>query len=173
MNNDQLNELLTWLRYLGKQLFDPRVADMRYGFTPNIAISLAQKKLFALLVAEEDGGLGLTHQQTAHVIEQIASFCPPLAMFIAGNAFLAARTIKHFCGENKKLHDVVQAIYTGQYIVATAVTEPQAGSHLESIETWAEPDGDSWIINGSKCWIGLAPWASAFLVYCKVSIWEF
>ncbi|MFZ2526983.1 MAG: acyl-CoA dehydrogenase family protein [Rhodococcus sp. (in: high G+C Gram-positive bacteria)] len=42
---------------------------------------------------------------------------------------------------------------TGEFISAIAMTEPGAGSDLQSIRTTARRDGDGWILNGSKTFI--------------------
>jgi alkylation response protein AidB-like acyl-CoA dehydrogenase len=42
---------------------------------------------------------------------------------------------------------------TGETITAIAMTEPSTGSDLASIRTTARPDGDGWVLNGSKTFI--------------------
>jgi alkylation response protein AidB-like acyl-CoA dehydrogenase len=42
---------------------------------------------------------------------------------------------------------------SGELITAIAMTEPAAGSDLQGIKTHAKPDGDGWILNGSKTFI--------------------
>ena len=43
-----------------------------------------------------------------------------------------------------------EALITGERSMAFGLTEPQHGSDATWVETRAEPDGDSWVINGSK-----------------------
>ena len=43
-----------------------------------------------------------------------------------------------------------EALITGERSMAFGLTEPQHGSDATWLETHAEPDGDSWVINGSK-----------------------
>ena len=42
---------------------------------------------------------------------------------------------------------------TGEWIVALGMTEPDAGSDAQSIETTATRDGDDYVINGHKVWM--------------------
>jgi alkylation response protein AidB-like acyl-CoA dehydrogenase len=42
---------------------------------------------------------------------------------------------------------------SGELITAIAMTEPGAGSDLQAISTTARPDGDGWVLNGSKTFI--------------------
>jgi acyl-CoA dehydrogenase len=45
------------------------------------------------------------------------------------------------------------AIHRGELITAVAVTEPDAGSDVAAIRTRAEPDGDHWLLDGTKMFI--------------------
>jgi alkylation response protein AidB-like acyl-CoA dehydrogenase len=42
---------------------------------------------------------------------------------------------------------------TGEYIGAFSLSEPQSGSDASNMHTFAEKDGDSYILNGTKNWI--------------------
>ena len=55
----------------------------------------------------------------------------------------------------------------GHTILATAVTEPNAGSDVTGAQTTAEKDGDEWIINGSKTFITNGTLADYVIVFCK------
>jgi alkylation response protein AidB-like acyl-CoA dehydrogenase len=47
-------------------------------------------------------------------------------------------------------------ILSVEYLFCQGYSEPNAGSDLASLQTSAEPDGDDYIINGSKIWTSLA-----------------
>ena len=42
---------------------------------------------------------------------------------------------------------------TGDMVAGVAVTEPDAGSDVSGLRTWARRDGDDWVISGSKMYI--------------------
>ena len=46
-------------------------------------------------------------------------------------------------------------------------SEPGSGSDLASLQTWAERDGDHYIINGTKTWITLAQYANMIFVLAR------
>ena len=54
---------------------------------------------------------------------------------------------------NALLSDIVEPVLSGTKIAALGITEPSGGSDVSRILTRAEPDGDGWIINGSKTYI--------------------
>jgi len=60
-------------------------------------------------------------------------------------------------------------VMTYEKIGAWALTEPGAGSDaFGSMKTVAVPDGDHFILNGSKTFITNAPYADVFVVYAKI-----
>jgi acyl-CoA dehydrogenase len=56
-------------------------------------------------------------------------------------------------GEQAKLDRYVRPTLAGQLIGALAVTEPDAGSDVAALRTRAVPDGDWYVVNGSKTFI--------------------
>jgi alkylation response protein AidB-like acyl-CoA dehydrogenase len=54
---------------------------------------------------------------------------------------------------------------TGEWSPAFALSEPDAGSDPASMRTHAVPDGDEWVINGSKNWITNAGVADFYVVF--------
>lgn len=56
----------------------------------------------------------------------------------------------------------------GEMIGAFALTEPSAGSDIQSLTTGFIPEGDHFILNGHKKWISCAQIADLFLVFGKL-----
>ncbi len=57
---------------------------------------------------------------------------------------------------------------TGELIGAFALTEPLSGSDTaQGLRTTAKRDGDSWVINGAKRWIGNATFADVAIVWAR------
>jgi glutaryl-CoA dehydrogenase len=48
-----------------------------------------------------------------------------------------------------------------------ALTEPEHGSDFVSLETSARPDGDTYVLNGAKRWIGLGTVADVVVVWAR------
>src|SRR6202040_2664368 len=48
-----------------------------------------------------------------------------------------------------------------------ALTEPEPGSDSVALETTARPDGDGWVLNGRKRWIGLGTVADLIVVWAR------
>ena len=60
----------------------------------------------------------------------------------------------------------------GRAVAAFALTEPEAGSDVASIQTTAQRDGDSYIINGRKCFISNAGVADFYTVFARTGTRE-
>jgi acyl-CoA dehydrogenase len=52
----------------------------------------------------------------------------------------------------------------GEVIAAIAMSEPRGGSDLQQIETFAERDGDEWVLNGQKVFISNGQLADLVIV---------
>ena len=57
-------------------------------------------------------------------------------------------------GTQEQKAEFLPRLTSGKVLGALALTEPQAGSDLlNGARTYAEKDGDEWVINGQKAWI--------------------
>ena len=54
---------------------------------------------------------------------------------------------------------------SGEAILATAITEPDAGSDVTGVSTTAVQQGDQWVINGSKMFCTNGDLAKYVIVY--------
>ena len=57
----------------------------------------------------------------------------------------------------------------GELVGCFALTEPQGGSDPAAMTTVARRDGDEWVLDGAKRWIGLASLADVAVVWAKVA----
>jgi alkylation response protein AidB-like acyl-CoA dehydrogenase len=64
-------------------------------------------------------------------------------------------------------HRWMPKMATGEVRFGFGITEPDSGSDVARIKTTAVRDGDEWVINGAKTYIGNAAVADAFIVACK------
>ncbi|MBI2059807.1 MAG: acyl-CoA dehydrogenase family protein [Nitrospirae bacterium] len=59
-------------------------------------------------------------------------------------------------------------VMTFEKIGCWGMTEPDSGSDAYALKTSAVPDGDHYILNGSKTFITNAPYADIFVIYAKM-----
>ena len=101
----------------------------------------------------EYGGQGGDYFASVVLSEEMArSRCGGLGMAVAVQTDMATPPVLKFGTEEQKQNYLVPAI-KGEKVACLGITEPNAGSDVQNVQTWAKPDGDDWIINGSKIFI--------------------
>lgn len=55
----------------------------------------------------------------------------------------------------------------GDHVGALAMSEPNSGSDVTSMQLKAVKKGDKYVLNGSKMWITNGPTADVIMVYAK------
>ena len=79
---------------------------------------------------------------------------------------LAMRAIA-LCGSDEQKARWLPAMASMDRLGAFALTEPEHGSDSVALETSARPDGDGWLLNGRKRWIGLGTLADLIVVWAR------
>lgn len=79
---------------------------------------------------------------------------------------LAMGAIYKFGSEEQK-QQWLPAMGRGEAIGFFGLTEPQGGSDPNTMLTTARRDGDQWVLNGKKRWIGLATIAQVGVIWAK------
>ncbi|EMY34170.1 putative glutaryl-CoA dehydrogenase [Arthrobacter crystallopoietes BAB-32] len=87
-----------------------------------------------------------------------------LRTFVSVQGSLAMSAIaKH--GSEEQKNEWLPRMAKGEAIGCFGLTEPTAGSDPGSMATFARRDGDDWVINGAKRWIGLASVAQVAIIW--------
>jgi glutaryl-CoA dehydrogenase len=89
-----------------------------------------------------------------------------LGTFLGVQAGLAMRSIAMHGSEEQKQRWLPR-MATAEKIGAFALTEPDHGSDSIGLESSARRDGDSWVINGAKKWIGNGSIADVVVVWAR------
>jgi glutaryl-CoA dehydrogenase len=82
---------------------------------------------------------------------------------------LAMRSIA-LCGSPEQKARWLPSMATMQRLGAFALTEPDHGSDSVALETSARPDGDGWVLDGRKRWIGLGTLADLVVVWARSTV---
>lgn len=87
-----------------------------------------------------------------------------LRTFVSVQGSLAMSAIAKHGSEEQKL-EWLPRMAAGTAIGCFGLTEPSAGSDPGNMLTFAKRDGDDWVLNGSKRWIGLASVAQVAIIW--------
>jgi len=117
-------------------------------------------------VPQQYGGLGVSFVYNCIIAEEL--YYAGAATGIGVHSDLVADYIVHYGSEEQKRHWLPRMI-SGEIITAIAMTEPGAGSDLQSIRTTALRDGDHYRITGAKTYISNGPTADLVIVVAKTA----
>jgi citronellyl-CoA dehydrogenase len=109
--------------------------------------------LFAAHYPEEHGGLGGDYwfsMAKAEELPRCMSAGVSMGLLVQGD--MATPCISDL-GTKEQIEEFLKPAIKGEKIAALGVSEPDAGSDVAGIKTWAKRDGDDYIINGAKTYI--------------------
>jgi len=135
-------------------------------FSPEMWKKVSDFGLLGMTMGEEYGGLAESYETAAIAFEALGYACKNNGfIFVINNHIWVSQNIIYLYGsqylKDKYLPDMVE----GKKIGAIAITEAESGSDAFSMRTKAVPDGDSYILNGSKMFISNGPIADVFIVF--------
>jgi len=121
-------------------------------------------------VPKEFGGSGIDDFRYNVVLEEEAARAH-VAAAIVGPGLVAHIILPYFLGmaNDEQKARWLPGMVSGNTIVGIAMTEPGTGSDLAGIATSAVRDGDDWIVNGTKKFIGNGINADLLLVAARTS----
>jgi len=125
--------------------------DRNESFDEAIFQKAAELGFVGVFIKEEYGGPGMGIFDASLIMEEFNVVDPGIAITIATSPF-GAEVIQEF-GTDEQKERYLPPLVTGDAIMATALTEPDAGSDLAAARTSAVVEGDEYIINGSKIFI--------------------
>lgn len=137
--------------------------DEHAKFPAETMAELAEMGFLGVTVPEEYGGAGLDTLSYALIVEELAKVCGSHALALAAHNSLGCGPLASFGTEEQKRKYLPRAA-SGKMFVSYGLTEPGAGSDAGGTKTTAVPDGDHWVINGSKSWITNATHAGLYVL---------
>ena len=125
--------------------------EHRDEFPESMVKTMTDMGLFGTTIPEEYGGLGLGLDTYALIIAELSRGWVTLSGILNGS-FIASWMIRHSGTEEQK-QKYLPMLASCEIRAAFSMTEPHAGSDVQSIRTTAVPDGDDYLINGQKMWV--------------------
>jgi len=111
--------------------------------------ALAGNDLLGVNAPGEFGGMGLSNQHYATMIEEITRADPSVAVTVAVHTGLVIYMIDTF-GTAEQKSRYLPGLIKGDLLGAFSLSEPNAGSDAGAIKTTARETGDGFVFNGSK-----------------------
>src|SRR5262249_30546339 len=120
-------------------------------FPAELVAEMRELGLFGVTVPEEHGGLGLGLDTYALIVIELSRGWATLPGIVNGS-FIAGFLLRHF-GTAEQRDRLLPPLASGEVRAAFSMTEPHAGSDVQSIRTTATRDGDDYVISGQKLWV--------------------
>jgi acyl-CoA dehydrogenase family protein 9 len=163
---DRIRRLNAAAREIGSRMDHRKIEEKRW-IGDNVIRDLGEAGLCGLYVDERYGGQGLSQTGYARVFETFAQIDATLSIVLGVHQSIGFKGI-HMFGTEEQKERFLPDLASGRKLAAFALTEPNAGSDVASMETRAERQGDgSWRLDGLKHYIGNGSKAGVLVTFAR------
>ena len=164
LNQEQEMIVETVRQFVEQEIYPHEELVEKQGFVPDeigreIATKCKELGFFGCNFPEEVGGAGLNHFDFTLVERELGRGSNALTVF-----FGRPSGILMACEGEQREKYLLPAV-SGEKFDALALTEPGAGSDVRGMQCAGRPDGDDWIVNGTKHFISHANIADFVIVF--------
>jgi isovaleryl-CoA dehydrogenase len=167
--SEELELLREQVGRFAAQRIAPRAAeiDASNAFPRDLWPELGALGLLGVTVEAELGGAGLGY--LAHVIamEEISRASGSVGLSYAAHSNLCVNQLR-LRGTPEQHRRLLPGLLDGSKVGALAISEANAGSDVLSMRATAVPDGEDFVLNGTKMWITNGPEADVVLAYARL-----
>ena len=163
----ELAELQATVRKLAQERVAPRARaiDETEEYPDDLFELFVDAGLTGLCVPEELGGAGAGIFGLTLAVEEVAKYSQAAALMLLLTRLPTGPVL--IAGSEAQQRRYVTPVATGEARAAFGLSEPQAGSDVMGIRTRARPDGDDWLLTGTKCWMSGVRQADWYCVFAK------
>jgi short-chain 2-methylacyl-CoA dehydrogenase len=151
---DEQELLRRTVRAFARDEVAPVIGELyeRGDFPYRLVAALGRMGLFGLVFDEEHGGAGGDFLSLCLVLEELARVDSSVAVALSAGVSLGALPIHRF-GSPEQKRRWLPPLCAGEALAALGMTEPSGGTDAGALRTTAVLDGDTWVLNGEKCFI--------------------
>ncbi|MBP3736323.1 MAG: acyl-CoA dehydrogenase [Lachnospiraceae bacterium] len=145
--------------------------DEEERFPEETVEKMAKYGFMGIPFAKEYGGQGCDVLTYAMCVEELSKVCATTGVIVSAHTSLCLDPIATFGTEEQKQKYLVP-LCKGEKLGAFGLTEPGAGTDAQGVQTKAVLDGDSYVLNGSKCFITNGKYADVYIIIAYTDIKE-
>ena len=140
-------------RNFANRAFAPHAAawDAQEVFPVDALRQAAALGFAGIYVDQAHGGANLSRLDAAIIFEELSAGCVSTAAYMSIHN-MASWMIDHF-GSDTQRAAWLPKLMTMEHFASYCLTEPGAGSDAAALQTRAERDGDTYVLNGAKAFI--------------------
>ncbi len=135
------------------------------GHNKEFSRELGQLGWIGMVWPTESGGGARAPIERLIVAEEMIKAGAPIAATWFGDRQMGPTLITY--GTQVQQQFYLPGILSGETTWCIGMSEPNAGSDLASLTTFAERDGNEWVINGQKIWTSFAAVADYCYLICR------
>jgi len=166
---DEQKMVRDMIRRLAREKLTRRAAeaDQTKEYPIDLHEVFVKNGLFKIRVPEEHGGGPVDFTSACLVVEGLAQVDGACANTVAHQQAGLGCFIDGANPEQRARY--FPRIGNGDFLVGFALTEPEAGSDAFSLRTRAVPDGNDYVINGSKCFSSNSGLTDLYVVFATIN----
>lgn len=132
----------------------PRVADMEASreIEHDLAHEIARRGWVGATIGKEHGGMAVGHLAKTVIITELSRVSAAMGAMVQASQLGTAKIV-HF-GTAEQRDTWLPRIAAGTCLPTIAVTEEVSGSHVLGMQMTAVRDGDDYVLNGTKVYVG-------------------
>jgi butyryl-CoA dehydrogenase len=157
-------------RDFARRVIDPiaRELDHTARWPGEVVRGMAELGLLGIAIPAERGGAGSDHVTYALAMEEISRACASCGVIMSVNNSLYCDPVYKF-GAEGVWGEFLEPFASGRKLGCFGLTEPMSGSDAATMATFAERDGDGYVVNGSKNFITNGPEADAMVLFAMTT----
>ncbi len=140
--------------------------DKEEYFPEDLYKKMGKMGLMGMTVPQTYGGAGIDKVSYMIALEEISRYCGSTGLTVEAHNTLGIGYL-YERGTDEQRQKYLPKYTTGEAIAALAITEPNAGSDVASLQTTAVKDGNEWVLNGTKQFITSGDIAGITIVMAK------
>lgn len=147
---------------------DGRLSDDIVDAYRQVARSAGENDLLGLYLPREVGGRGMEFAEAFFVRERIFEHGVGLTRYLAPIAARGPTRLLLELDEQRR-EEFLDPLLAGEKTACLGLTEPSGGSDIGAMQTTARKEGDEFVINGHKKFVGNGPYADFAQVFAQTS----
>lgn len=141
-----------------------RERDRNSEYDPDLIPKMAKADILGLCFPAKYGGIGMDYTALGLACEETEHADTSVRVILSVHIGLVSLPIFSW-GTDAQKSKYLPELIAAKRIGAFGLTEPNVGSDVVGLQSTADRNGDSFILNGEKMWISLADVADTFLVF--------
>jgi alkylation response protein AidB-like acyl-CoA dehydrogenase len=139
-------------RFVAREVL-PVASDLEHAdeYPTALAEQMQSLGLFGATIPEEHGGLGLDVMTYARIVEELSAGWMSLSGIVNTHLIAAGLITRH--GSDDQKARLLPRMATGELRGCLSLSESDAGSDTNALRCRATPDGDEYVLDGTKMWV--------------------